>query len=274
MLDDELTSPKDKGRYFSLPDYTSRLFDMSLASLTQALLDEMRDFEAKKLGINKRSLVEARQLTDFHNHPDVVQEWEDSDQEDEDYEGPEWFYGALASFVFSIKCLYGTYKFLKQYYPDFQPRRVIDWGGGLGMHSLISAYLWPDSKVYYYNVPGLQSDFAKDFVKKEYDPGNLFIKTKRESLPEQADLIICYEVLEHLREPVDGVRDILKVDPEVLSVSFSFTAPCRGHYAEFHTDEGLVPRNEIARYVNSEFRTKYEAIAHGWNARPVLWKKL
>lgn len=275
ILNDEATSPVGKGRYFSLPDLTSRLFeDMSLAALSQSLLKDMVAFEAKQLNIQKRSLEEARNLTDFHNHPDVVEEWErrpEDDQVDE-YEGSEWFYGALASFVFSVKCLYGTYRYLKSDYPDFKPRTIVDWGAGLGMHSLICTILWPDAKVVYYNLPGLQTNFAKE-IKKAYQAENMIIKSKQDNLPPKADLIIAYEFLEHMKNPVEATRDMMKLNPEFFSISFSFTAPCHGHFTYFDTDDGLVHRSEVTRYVNNEFRKKYSASAHGWNARPVIWRR-
>lgn len=273
LLNDEMSSPKGKGPYFSNPDFTSRLFDMSLAQFSAFLLEEMTEWESKELGIPKRSLDEARQLTDFHNHPDVVDEWESSDQEEEDYEGPEWFYGALASFIFSVKCLYGTYKFLKEQRPDFDPHIIVDWGAGLGLHSLICSHLWPNAKIVYYNLPGLQSKFAKTWVKEEWGASNMIIKTKRENLPDKADLILSYEVLEHMKEPVDATLDMLALNPKMVSVSFSFTAPCRGHFTEFKVGKDLIPREEVTRYVNDVFRKKYEAIGHGWNARPVLWER-
>lgn len=272
LLDDEESSPKGKGPYFANPDFTSRLFDgLSLASLSQSLLDDMRKFEARALNIPKRSREEARQLTDFHNHPDVVDEWENSDQEDDDYEGPEWFYGALAAFVFTVKNLYGTYQYLKQAYPEFDPKVIVDWGAGLGMHSLISSFLWPNAKVVYFNLPGMQTDFAR-WIKEEYGAENMIIKTQRKNLPKKADFILCYEFLEHMKKPVDATEDVLSLNPEFVSVSFSFTAPCRGHFTYFEVDDEEIPREEVTRWVNDVFREKYTAAAHGWNARPVLWK--
>lgn len=272
LLNDEMTSPKGKGPYFSNPDFTSRLFDMSLAELSQDLLDDMRRFEARELNIPKRSREEARNLTDFHNHPDVVDEWEKSAQDDEDYEGSEWFYGSLASFVFSIKCLYGTYKFLKEKYPDYSPKTIVDWGAGLGMHSVVSALLWPDARVVYYNLPGLQTKYAKT-LKEDYDVGNMYIKSKREGLPPRADLILCYEFLEHMKDPVEATRDVLSLDPKFVSVSFSFTSPCHGHYTYFEADGEQIHRSEVTRYVNDVFRERYTAVGHGWNSRPTLWKR-
>jgi len=273
ILNDEMTSPTGKGPYFSNPDYTSRIFDMSLAELATSLLEDMTKFEADQTGCPRKTLQEARQWTDFHNHPDVVEDWENSNQEPDDYEGPEWFYGALASFVFSIKCLYGTYKFLKQTYPDFSPKTIVDWGAGLGMHSIICATLWPESKVYYYNLPGLQTKFVKNVLKPGYGVDNVIIKTKREKLPSKADLILSFEVLEHMKEPTVAAEDLLKLDPEFIAVSFSFTAPCRGHFTYFDVGDYQIPREEVTRYVNDVFRTKYKAVGHGWNARPVVWKR-
>ena len=274
ILTDSTSSPKDKGRYFSMPDLTSRLFDgMSLAALSQSLLDDMIAFEARELNMPKRDREEARNLTDFHNHPDVVEEWEaDKNQEDE-YEGSEWFYGALASFVFTVKSLYGTYRFLKADYPDFKPRIIVDWGAGLGMHSLIASWLWPEAKIVYFNVPGMQSNFAKQ-IKRAYEADNMYIKTKRENLPPKADLILSYEFLEHMKNPVEAARDMMALNPEFMSVSFSFTAACHGHYTYFETDDGEVHRSEVTRYVNDEFRGHgYSAVGHGWNARPVMWRR-
>jgi hypothetical protein len=153
----------------------------------------------------------------------------------------------------------------------------VDWGAGLGMHSLICTMLWPDAKVIYYNLPGLQTDFARQ-IKKAYEAENMIIKTKLENLPPKADLIICYEFLEHMKEPVKATQEVLALNPKYVSVSFSFTAPCRGHYSEFIVDDGEggkwgIPREEVTRYVNKEFRRNYEAVGHGWNARPVVWKK-
>src|SRR5574337_241158 len=246
LLNDEMSSPRGKGSYFSNPDYTSRLFDgMSLAAFAQFLLKEMIEWESEYSKIPKRTLEEARQLTDFHNHPDVVEEWENSDQEEDDYEGPEWFYGALASFVFSVKCLYGSYKYLKENRPDFDPKIIVDWGAGLGLHSLICAHLWPNSKVIYYNLPGMQTKFAKNWVKEGYGVDNMIIKTKRENLPPKADLVLCYEFLEHMKEPVKAAEDVLLLKPEIVSVSFSFTAPCRGHFTEFKVGNEYISRTEV-----------------------------
>jgi len=86
-----------------------------------------------------------------------------------------------------------------------QPQEVLSIGDGLGFDSLYLAQA--GHRVSYFEVPGYSEHFARRLFAEQNSPVKVFTDLNKISA-EAYDVVVCLDVLEHLREPSGQVKQI------------------------------------------------------------------
>ena len=131
--------------------------------------------------------------------------------------------------------------------------RILDYGGGIGA---ISFPLGQHNKVYYYDLPSKTQDFAK-YLAKRLNIKIKFIEQEESVWKNEYDCIICVDVLEHLKKPMDTVRKItkhLKPGQLFLTSGFDFTY---GDDTPMHLIENLFYKDEYNKYMDDNYHLMY-----------------
>lgn len=169
------------------------------------------------------------------------------------------------------------------YHPvqNLRDLKVLDFGGGIGTLSFL---LSPENKVDYYDLPSITQDFAK-FMNTKMECGVNFIETPLPSgnivsiennnlhpinfLNKTYDLVIAFDVLEHLRDPIDTIKKLDKLLKRdglfyTTGLDFSFSNP-------LHIKENADYREELMNFFYHNYRLMYYYVTP--NEVLYLWKK-
>jgi 2-polyprenyl-3-methyl-5-hydroxy-6-metoxy-1,4-benzoquinol methylase len=104
--------------------------------------------------------------------------------------------------------------------------KVLDFGCGIGDYGLQIAQNNPDAKVYFYdinihNIEYLKSRIALREVQNLIPKGNCVILDKLPEKPEEFDVVLALDVLEHIKEPRDvanNLHHVLKRNGVLLGI--------------------------------------------------------
>ena len=103
-------------------------------------------------------------------------------------------------------------------------KKVLDFGGGIGTLSLLLYSLGIDTT--YYDLGGCNSDFAIKRFKK-YNTNIKWCLDDYRKIKETFDVIVFFDVLEHLEDPVRVVKDVsglLSCDGGLIYIFAPFSA--------------------------------------------------
>ena len=99
----------------------------------------------------------------------------------------------------------------------------------------------------------------------------------------KVDLVFASEYFEHILEPIEDLKTVLKLQPSYLIIANAFNAIATGHFNKYivHSDgsftdlENRIPNNKIGKLFNKELRDNgYVKIQTKlWNNRPSIWIK-
>ena len=130
--------------------------------------------------------------------------------------------------------------------------KILDYGAGIGAISFPLAY---NNKMYYYDVPSKTQDFAK-YIGERLDLKINFLE-ENDVWTREYDGIICVDVLEHLKKPMELVKKItshLKEGQFFLTSGLTFSV---GPHTPMHLPENVAYRGAFNKYVDKHYRLTY-----------------
>ena len=153
--------------------------------------------------------------------------------------------------------------------------RVLDHGAGLGFTTVALAQAFPDARVVGTNLPGLQRSF-NDFLLARAGVQNLEFIPPDEALARRFDVVLCFEVFEHFKEPAVELDRVLSSKPAVLIDRSSFSLRCPGHF-DIYTIDGKPSRGRGFQEATFAFSRciRRAGYRYHWtefyNGRPRIW---
>lgn len=204
--------------------------------------------------------------------------YRESGNDDALYDLPEYLWCCIGSYICSSKQY--VQKIAKAFEKmQVKPKKILDFGAGVGLATYDLAEAFPDATIYYYNISKNQLSLFQQMLEK-WPKENIVLIDKVDDLRD-IDVVFCSELFEHIKEPVSlfkyvseihGVKMIL----EASSFRFSDVA---GHYETFKFDDEIVSCNETQKRFNKNVRklgfessSKLYGISC-WNNRPNIWCK-
>jgi len=145
---------------------------------------------------------------------------------------------------------------------------IVDFGAGIGITTIMLANTLKDKDIFYYDL------YNKSFIESlinNYDlnVNNLTIIKLNEIV--NVDCIITLEMLEHLKDPIQFVRENDHYRYWVQTNAFSNVHV--GHYPSFLYEGKEIPGRSFVRKFNKFMREFYDEIYRGWNSKPVIYRK-
>lgn len=199
-------------------------------------------------------------------HTDKINEWYDGNNTD--------VYNTLFFLIASFDC-WAKYsrKFIKMLYNNDTTKDLInscinciDLGNGLG-----------------YSTKALKECFPSvSFYGTQYEPSeqydyNMFLKNTIVELNKniKVDCFLAFEYMEHIKEPIEHLQDLLTYNPKYLILANSFNTKAVGHYTEYKHNGNVIDQANISRLFNKTLRdNNYKKVeTKFWNSRPTVWEK-
>lgn len=164
----------------------------------------------------------------------------------------------------------------------YTPTRILDFGAGIGTSTVELALAYPNAKIVYSNIGSLQIDMAKRLAKHMGVTNIIFTHENDFAAMRECDVVVAYEVFEHIREPISIVQQaILDGKCRVLVDNSSFTIRAPGHFPSYVSPTGkVIPNKKFRRTFNKAIRTAGFASAEKvlaewprsfWNNRPAVF---
>jgi len=145
---------------------------------------------------------------------------------------------------------------------------VIDIGAGFGGTTKLFAEAFPEKKVVYQNLHGIQFDYAKHYLN---GINNINISEKLV----KSDLVNAMELMEHIQKPTEFLDEIVKVcNPKYIVLSSAFNVVALGHWSTFIVNNESIPCKSMPRLFGSTLKshgfTKIQDTGF-WNSRPSIY---
>lgn len=214
--------------------------------------------------------VSGKRLTDFRKEYPVIHDrlydrWYSSydptgDPSSQDYDysvysDPDYIFVPLDCFkVWSRPNVINTIKYF--HHINHEPETILDIFAGTGQSSVLLALAFPGSKVRYFNSDEMQVKLFDTLVER-YDIKNVEILEGPEP---GSELVVAYEAIEHILEPIEFMTPILSDQRTKFYVdASSFTLDSIGHFKNYvvHIKHPSID-DEINRVIpNKEFKRFY-----------------
>ena len=153
------------------------------------------------------------------------------------------------------------------------PRTILDVGAGIGATTAMLANKFKSSKCYYQNLPGEQFNFAKCLLRQF---NNVEFINSVDTL-KSIDLVVCLELFEHIKSPIDLLDRLIGLDPKIFIISNSFGAKAFGHFSKYTVLDEEILSNKMPRIFNRYLKSRNYSIdlrsKNFWNSRPTIWIK-
>ena len=139
---------------------------------------------------------------------------------------------------------------------NYTPERILDFGAGIGMSTVELALAYPNAEIVYANLGDLQIDMAKRLASHMGVTNITFTHERDFVAMKECDVVVAYEVFEHLREPITVVKQsILDGKCRVLIDNSSFTVHAPGHFPTYCSPDGkVIPNKKFRRTFNKAIR--------------------
>lgn len=151
-------------------------------------------------------------------------------------------------------------------------KSVIDLGNGIGFTTGTLAQIFDNAKVYGYNIENTRQFQFNQLQAEKYH----FKMVSDFKNIGQIDLIFASEYFEHITNPIDHLKEIIKyLNPKYLIIANSFNTISVGHFNEYTVDNKIVGSNIISKMFNHELKeNKYNLLkTKMWNNKPNIWYK-
>lgn len=165
----------------------------------------------------------------------------------------------------------------------YQPKKILDFGAGSGASTVELALAFPNSTVMYSNVESLQSKVAKELAAHMGVTNINFVDETDWPAISDCDVVVAFEVFEHLREPTSTLRKLVLDNPDckVYADGSSFSIRALGHFPTYKTEVGeIVKGKSFKRHFNKAIRAAGFLSAEKslddweekfWNNRPAIF---
>jgi hypothetical protein len=166
---------------------------------------------------------------------------------------------------------------------SYRPGKILDFGAGIGASTVELAMAFPYAEIVYANTGDLQVDMAKRLANALGVTNITFTDEKDFASMADCDVVVAYEVFEHLREPISVLREtVLEGKCAVFIDNSSFTIRAPGHFPTYLSPEGAAIENtKFRRTYNKAIRIAGFVPANKsipdlwsrgfWNNRPAVW---
>lgn len=149
-------------------------------------------------------------------------------------------------------------------------RSVADLGCGFGYTTAALKEMFPAADVQGTNVADTQQFRIGNIIGQQY---GFRVVSKPDR---RADLVFASEYFEHIINPVEHLREVLRVcEPKALIIANTFSARSLGHFDVYRDDDRLVKSKDMGRLFNRALRDQgYENVqTRLWNKRPAYWRQ-
>ena len=133
-----------------------------------------------------------------------------------------------------------------------QPKSILDFGAGVGATTVQFALAFPDARVTYQNVSGYQLDAAK-LLFNSCGLQNVRVTDELDCLEFEHDTVLLIELLEHLREPLALLPDVIDDTTKTIVDASSFHVNEVGHWNEYIIDGAVRSKRATRAAVTKEF---------------------
>jgi SAM-dependent methyltransferase len=186
------------------------------------------------------------------------------------YEDPLYIFDVLRGYELTTRrsCTVIRREFINQ---NIQVKSILDYGAGFGVSTALLAAIFPNAEVTFYDPSEELSIFARWLA----DQMELKNWKELDGPVGTPDMIVCLEVLEHIKEPFKTLRTF--EGSEYIVVSTDFNSPqWVGHYKEYIVDGLVVPGRHMTKLLRKElafmgYEPTEETVSH-WNGKPKIWK--
>lgn len=152
---------------------------------------------------------------------------------------------------------------------------ILDFGGGIGATTSIFKNEFPKAQIYYLDKKGsLQWTFAEKLFAKQRL--NVSMIQSLSELKKPVDLVVAFELFEHVQNPLELLTEIERINSKFLAVSVSFNQVGYGHLQEYIFGNMKVQAKDASRLFHKELRKLYvydKRCANFWNHHPKIYKK-
>jgi SAM-dependent methyltransferase len=232
-----------------LKDYSS-LFGVDIESSNQMIKDDFRYYKKHDVESISSELEKKWYQSLEDNNPDY------SVYEDKNYYVDVWCCWVMysRSYIKHLKTK-GTLKdiyFLDDSISDVinkNSKTVIDLGCGLGYSTAGLKEIFPEQKVFGYNIKDSDQYKFNEFVGNKYD----FTMVGDYSNIGNIDTIFASEYFEHFERPIEHLEDIVKnLQPKYLIIANSFNTNSIGHFHEYKNNNEIIHESKISKRWNKE----------------------
>ena len=152
-----------------------------------------------------------------------------------------------------------------KYYKDM---KVLDYGAGIG---IVSTILAQRNTVYYYDLPGKTKECAK-YINNKVNNKFIVCDTHEEALSKDINCIVCVDVLEHVTNPLELVKEFTETLPKnglFLTTGLDFSS---GPHIPMHLVANRQYYKEYTTYMYKNYRLMYFHPTK--NETLYLWSKI
>jgi len=150
--------------------------------------------------------------------------------------------------------------------------KIVDLGCGFGYTTAALKEMYQDADVYGTNLENTAQIKICRFLA---DRRKFKIVTDIDDIGSEVDLLFASEYFEHILNPIDHLRDIIKkLNPKNMLIANAFNVRSVGHFNYYKIDEELVDQKLVSKIFNNELRKLgYKKIKTKlWNNRPNYYK--
>lgn len=169
---------------------------------------------------------------------------------------------------YSKNCVLETYK----YTYNKNIKTILDYGAGIGLTTNLLQELFPKSQVYYINLKNsLQDKYFLVIKNKKIKVLNSLNIIKKEK---SFDIIFASELFEHIEEPINLLRILMKKCKKYFIINNSFGSDAYGHFNLYIYNKKKLTSRNISKLFLKTIREEFEEIEiKNWNNRPRIFKR-
>jgi len=151
-------------------------------------------------------------------------------------------------------------------------RTVIDLGCGVGYSTASLKQLYPNSVVTGTNLENTKQWKFCQYMSKRY---NFNLCSDINNLHQEQDLVFASEYFEHIKNPIQHLNEVLRLNPKMLVLANAFNTVALGHFTEYLHDGEVIDQKFMSKIFNKHLRDSgyIKLKTKFWNNRPNVWIK-
>jgi 2-polyprenyl-3-methyl-5-hydroxy-6-metoxy-1,4-benzoquinol methylase len=161
------------------------------------------------------------------------------------------FYQSTDVYIYGLIDYCSEKRILNNLFPitDVEKADILDFGGGIGVHSLILSRL---NNVFYYDLESKTKEFAK-YINKTMNGSITFIDDEKDVYEKKYDVILALDVLEHLVNPIEAVMKLtnaLRPGGYLITTGLDFSI---GPNTPMHLVNNLNYKDTYRKYIEKNY---------------------